>query len=379
MQPLAILLETQNIIAVSTICILTLLIISFKFQIKRYLLYSLIIISIIFLTNYFLFNVKEITLVIFIEFLAKSFSLMVIGSYPINTKYLVRYFYIFSLVNFISLSLILFFGLIDSISYMRFGYAMLPTVLFSCYAFSKSEKYRKAIWLIVCVSSFLMTLVYGSRGPMLGLLIFVLIILFFDPKIHFIKKAVYAITLTLGVSYLLVFNGLIRFLDYIYYDLNISTYSIIKLKIMLEEGLLESSSGRDNLYENFFEQIIVSPIFGNGIGITQKLWGVTPHNMFLQIMIEFGIIGLAVCTFLAGFLVYALFKIRKVDNVLFFLLSIIFAVSFGRLLVSSDLWLRPELWLFISLSINNFKTITIKRHKKNRVENKLNTIRVKET
>ena len=205
-----------------------------------------------------------------------------------------------------------------------------------------------------------MILIYGSRGPLLGLLVFVLIVVFTDSKMKIRSKIFTVIGIGATYIYFISYNGFSRILDFIYYELNIKTYSIIKLRIMFEKGLAESSSGRDYLYENFLEQIMFSPILGNGIGITQELWGVSPHNLFLQILIEFGVIGMGIFIATGISLFFLLTIIRKKDNELFLLLLIIFSVSFSRLLVSSDLWLRQELWLFISMVINSFLIVKMK-------------------
>lgn len=364
MQPFAILLGSQLSIAISTIIIFLILLVTYKFQFKKYVFNFLMITTVIFLTNYFLFSSREIILLIFIEFLTKCFSLVIIGSYPFKISYLNKFFYIFSIVNFVALAMIVLLGLVDLISYMRFGYAMLPTLLVSIYALRNRQNNHKLLWIFILISSFILMFIYGSRGPLLGLFIFIFLILFFDAKMHYFKKICIFVIMLGSFGYVFIFNGFSKLLNFIYYELNFQTYSIIKLRIMIEEGLVESSSGRDYLYNHFFEQIMMKPIFGNGIGITQDLWGVTPHNIILQIMLEFGIIGLAVFIFLGGAIIYLLVIIRKADNNLFLLLSIIFSVSFGRLLVSSDIWLRQELWLFISILINAFLMVKVKRTKR---------------
>lgn len=353
MQPLAILLGSQFIIAITTISIFVLLLISYKFKLKKYVYYLFIIISIVFLSNFFVFGSRVVIILLFVEFLIKSFSLVIIGSFSFNSDYLKKYFFTLSLVNFFALTSIVILGLVESIGYMRFGYAMLPTVLVSIYALynKHGNKYK---WIIIAVSSFLLIIIYGSRGPLLGLLIFIFITLLFNVKLQKIKRLRLFVFLIISYCLLFVFNGFIRSLDFLYYNLNLRTYSIVKLRMMFEEGLTESSSGRDSIYNNFLNQIEENPIFGNGVGISQELWGITPHNMVLQILLEFGVIGLGISLVLGIIMIYVLYSIRKFNNDLFLLLTIILSVSLGRLLVSSDIWLRQELWLFISLSINSY-------------------------
>lgn len=356
MQPFALLLGSQNIIAVSTSLIVFLLFVIFQFHIKIYVVIAVILTSLLFLSNYFLFDNREIILPLFIEFLLKCFSLFIIASFPFVSNEIKKYFAIFSLLNFIVLAAILVFGWIDNIEYMRFGYAMLPTTLVSIYAFRQHYKILNGL---VGLSSFILIIIYGSRGPILGVLIFLLIILISDKKLKIPQKILSLSVLIIGYFYMFVYNGFIRILDFTYYDLNLQTYSIHKLRVMINEGFAESSSGRDFLYEQFIEQIMREPILGSGIGITHTLWDITSHNLFLQIFLEFGVMGMLFFLLLALTMIFLLLMIRKTDNELFLLLTIVFAVSFGRLLVSSDMWVRQELWLFTSLTINAFLMIQV--------------------
>src|SRR5690606_21792543 len=152
----------------------------------KYVYVILIGISLVFLTNYFLFDGRIIILVTYAEFLLKSFSLFLIGSFLFSTKYLKKYFAVFSLINFVSLSGMLLLGFIASDEYMRFGYALLPTLLFSIYALKNSS--HKVFWLFIAASSFIMILFYGSRGPLLAVALFLFIVIFADLKVHFLKK-----------------------------------------------------------------------------------------------------------------------------------------------------------------------------------------------
>lgn len=351
MQPLALSLGSQNIIAVSTILIVLVLLVIFQFHIKFYIVIVVILTSLLFVSNYFMFDNREIILPLSIEFLLKCFSLFVIASFPFKSNELKKYFVIFSFINFILLTMIVVFGWIENIEYMRFGYAMLPTTLVSIYAFRNHYKIFNSL---VGLSSFILILIYGSRGPVLGVLIFILIILISDKKLKIYQKILSIFVLFIGYLYMFVFNGFMKILDFTYYNINLQTYSISKLQVMINDGFAESSSGRDFLYEQFIEQIIREPIFGSGIGITHTLWDITSHNLFLQILLEFGVIGMLFFLLFAMTMFFLLRIIRKTDNELYLLLTIIFAVSFGRLLVSSDMWGRQEFWLFISLTINSF-------------------------
>lgn len=350
LQIFAIPLNNQNIIAVSTFIIAILLLILYQLQLKQYVIILFFVITLVFLSHYLIFN-SFTTMEMYVQFLLKSFSLIFIGSFPFTSKYLKKYMYYFSNINFILLTIIVVLGYVDQIEYMRFGYALLPTLLVSIYFFRQKQKLMN---FMIALSSFFMIFIWGSRGPLVGLIIFLLILFILDRNLKFYKKLTVVVVMSFSFIYLYFFKGFEKLLSYLYFDLNLQTYSIEKLRMMLEEGVKASSSGRNQIYEMFLNRIEDHLLFGSGIGITHNLWDITAHNMFLQIVLEFGIIGALIFLILFLLLLSMLFSIRKVDNHLFLLLSILFSVSFGRLLVSSDFWLRQELWLFISLTINAY-------------------------
>jgi hypothetical protein len=76
----------------------------------------------------------------------------------------------------------------------------------------------------------------------------------------------------------------------------------------------------------------------------------TAHNIILQILLESGsywFIGLVIT--LVGRYLCKYIKISKLNETGYYrIITLFFAVSLGRLLVSSDMWLRPEYWFVFS-------------------------------
>jgi O-antigen ligase len=145
----------------------------------------------------------------------------------------------------------------------------------------------------------------------------------------------------------------IKLLDYIYFNLGIQTYSLAKYRMMINEGIAESSSGRDQIYRSIWELIKQKPFIGHGIGILQSTSGYTAHNIFLQILVESGILGLLIWVFIWIYCFNKYNKISKSDkDGLYKVVTLIVSIAMGRLLISSDMWLRPEYWFAISMLIN---------------------------
>lgn len=357
----ATLINSQIIVAVSTIVLFLYLLLKNGLIIKLYVVYSFIFITSLFFIS-FLVNSEIVVILVYLEFLLKSFSLFLIGSFSYSGNHLYKNFKILSIINLISLTLVVLLGLVETISYMRFGYALLPTLLVSLIILLKKDTKIKSygFWVITFLVSFILILIYGSRGPFVSFIILAILLILIDKNFSWIKKTVALIGI--GLSYLIFvqFNILSKILNYIYYDMGFNTYSIAKFRQMLEDGLWNSSSGRDDIYTNILIQIYNKLLIGNGAAASEFLWGYTAHNFILQILLEFGIIGAFIALLFAIYFVYKVFIINKMNQHLFYVIIIIISCSIGRLFVSSDLWLRPEFWLVISMLMQkqNFKINT---------------------
>jgi O-antigen ligase len=349
LQPLASIVNTQIPIVGFSLILLLFMLINNRFRIKKYVYASLLIISIYFFISAFVLpGFTKNILQVYGEFLLKGFSAFILASMTTNGKDLYNAFLKLAIINFISIALFPFTSFLDSMNYMRFGYAMLPSLIMFFYA-SYDSSFKNLFWVGLLFVSLLLTVFYGSRGPFLVLILFSLLILFFTNKVSVLKKTLLTIFSGIGIYFVVNFNLIIRVLDYIYYDLGIRTYSLIKLRVMLIDGLAESSSGRDVIYTALIELIKDNPIIGYGIGTAEIYTGYTAHNIILQILLESGVIGLLVWLIIWFICFCKYIKISKLNETGYYrIITLFFAISFGRLLVSSDMWLRPEYWFVFS-------------------------------
>ncbi|MCG8539353.1 MAG: O-antigen ligase family protein [Clostridia bacterium] len=324
-----------------------------NFIIKKYVIISFIILSIYFLLNTLIYRESRlIILPIYIEFIFKGFSAFIIGSLDVDGTQLYSAFLKTAFVNFIAIGMLPFINFLDSANYMRFGYAMVPSVIMFIYAILNKEK-MKIVWIIIATISLILTVIYGSRGPLVVIFLCGLLLFLFSKRISKIKKIN-----ILGFSCIIIFlvnkyNLFVKLIDNIYYTMGIQTYALAKLLMMFNIGFIEASSGRGRIYSILWDHIKQNPVMGHGIGFSHKILGCTPHNIFLQILLEFGIIGLLVWMIV---LTYCLYKYKKIyskrEERLFIIITLIASIALGRLLISSDMWLRPEYWLALSMLFN---------------------------
>ena len=355
LQPFASLLNSQLPIAILTVLLVVYALYINKLKVKLYVIVSFLLITIFFmllgLINY---DNTSLTLLIYMEFIAKSFVAFYIASLDVDEKNLYSAFIKLALLNFLAIFIFPFVDFLDSMNYMRFGYAMLPSAIM--FMFAAFYKKFNPYWFVLAMVALFVTVVYGSRGPIICLLFMVILLFLFTNKLSLIKKyfiAGFSSILLIIVSIIITNqNVILEIINYLNTK-GINTYALIKLEVMFSQGIAESSSGRNIIYATLIEYIKESPIWGNGIGHTQQTLDFTAHNLFLQILVESGVIGLIVWLLIWIYVGYKYILISHLKyDYLFNIATLLIAVSIGRLFISSDYWFRPEYWFVLSLLIS---------------------------
>lgn len=174
---------------------------------------------------------------------------------------------------------------------MSFGYAMLLPIMYFWFT--------RSIWLRV-LSLVLAVVVFfiGSRGPFLVFGIYVLFDYLKESKpVYFVIGGILALFIFLNLE------GILLYLE------NIFGFESRTTSLLLSGELVSHTSGREEIYKVAEKMIIQSPILGYGIyGARPALGGVFPHNIALEIWLDFGvflgtlfILALLICTFRAYF------------------------------------------------------------------------------
>lgn len=275
---------------------------------------------------------------VMIEILSLGASSIYIGSLPFNASLALIYGRKLAWINFIIniIYVIFTYDNIDLLS-MRFGYGMLPSTMIFLYLFLRT---KHKLYLVMTFISLLSIIIWGSRGCLLVIFI------------YFICKYGRKYWLLLSVSGGVIwcfYDQFARIMIQLISTLPVESYKLRKLIMMLTQGIVESSSGRDRLY-SYYWQVFQENIFGVGVGYSDRIGLIYPHNLFIQVAIEFGIIGLLVLLVL---IVYIWRKIFCLKSDYYELLTILASMAFGRLFVSSSYWARPEFWVLISLIVVN--------------------------
>lgn len=207
---------------------------------------------------------------------------------------------------------------------------LLASVIFLCFPFFfmglMLSKKIKIIALIGILSTLPMLLLLGTRTVFLALLVFALVVLSYNVKNRFgIRKRV------IGIASIL----LLILVAFLYQNTKVSKVREIKDKNAVEQYISRISNektwvSRTKFWDNSIAMWKEKPLFGVGLGNWQVVfpkYGLNqfgefsivngtetlqrPHNDFLNVLCENGILGLLVYIFIFGWMYYQLFILIK--------------------------------------------------------------------
>lgn len=234
-------------------------------------------------------------------------------------------------------------------NYMRFGFGMLPSLIFltlkltnlvDCTCFTRWSNKRSAFDAVVLLAGLAEVAFYGNRGALFAYLLFFVIDRFFiNRKQILLNLSVVVVCILLGIFILPILTWL-NGIAAKYGMFGRTFYQMIRF---FNKGFNEASAGRSILYRKAIERFVERPVFGNKI-ITDTDKLDYAHNIFLQVGQDLGIVGLTALMVLIIAVVHKLVS-QKTAKATKMILAALFGISFGRLMFSSSLWLRPEFWL----------------------------------
>lgn len=322
-------------------------------QISTVFFKILVLVFLVFGTQYILFpeQTRAINFLVF-TFLTLGCSSLFIGSTKISFIWLYYYGLKLSFINLFltEMYFVFSYGRMEYLT-MLFGYAILPSILFVLYK-ALYEQDRKYLILFLILE--LQLLIWGARGCSLVVFLFILLKYLIENRKFRNFFVVLCCIIYLGINYIT------NFLLFLISILPVESYRLRNYKSMLSEGIWENSSGRNVIYENTFMMFKQNP-WGLGVGCVgfdENQTGLEyPHNLFLQMAIEYGIVGLCLVIVLIVFVFRKTIKVN--DSFCRGLMLMFFTIVFGRLLVSSSYWERPEFWCIVAFVFCSLKKSNI--------------------
>jgi hypothetical protein len=196
---------------------------------------------------------------------------------------------------------------------------------------------------------------YANRGALLSAIIFWAIInlLYLRPKV---TDKIKFITLSILIIVPLFFI-MEKFIDDIIYmsGRSIDSYALSQYKDYIQKGDINRFfSNRLYIWELSREISKDNLLFGKGTAYFEATYGYYTHNIFYDMLVQYGIFGLILSIIIITYFTIMLFKKRSK----YLLLGVLFfCLSFPKLMLSYYLLKDYHIWCFMGISVLNYKHI----------------------
>lgn len=322
-----------------------------------YLYLLFYIFSISYMLTYFYSESKVYSLI-----KVRGFLLNIIAfTFPITSikiqdcNKIIRVLTVFALLVLIFLSFLLYNDLFNLVKMsdedqLNLFFATLPTYLdfgaFIAISFILLINNNSIFSIIFKLIIFYFLIILGGRGPLLTLIFIIFInFLFKNRKLLSVGYFKYSLFLVVGVAL------------YIYFDLTFIDFE--RLNVFKNYGDDDSVSERFVFIQRCLEGFMDKPILGNGIGSTGVLISgqdivLYPHNLFVEVLSEFGLIGFFL--YLSIFLFFLwIVIIKKVSTeYLPFLFIVLYLFSQDMKSGAFEAWRISCGWLSIATILINY-------------------------
>lgn len=271
------------------------------------------------------------------------------------SKYITKIITVLALLMIVFLSFLLFNDLfilfiMPEDQQLKLFNAVIPSYLdvgsFISIAFVLLLNYKSKLHLLLKLIIFNYLIILGGRGPLLALILIVMINFFINGN----RLSVY-------FKYFFLFVFVVVF--YIYLDL--SFIDMERLNIFQNYGSDTATNERVIYVGRCIAAFFENPIFGHGIGssgiiISGEDVVLYPHNLFVEILAEFGLIGfLLYSTIFFLFIRIALIKKVPLEYISFIL--IVFYLFFQDMKSGAfEAWRISCGWLAIATVILNYNS-----------------------
>ena len=248
----------------------------------------------------------------------------------------------------------------QSVISMTSSYAIMPMAMITiahCLFFRRRVNVFLVFSYIISFAAMFMLVIHGTRGVILCLLTF-LFLTFMNTKRRRTYKYNPSTIAVIILVFILILNvdSLTTMLNNFFTQRGIEINFLQKSAALLEEeeGM---SHGRLELYGIAFQGFLSSPIYGNGIGAFGNLkilgYGVYPHNMFLQVLYEGGLLlGIPIIVITVWSVLKALFGKIQDDNKRIAMILLV-SCSIPVAMVTDELWNYQILWMLFGFFFRN--------------------------
>lgn len=240
---------------------------------------------------------------------------------------------------------------------MYTAYNVLPSVLYLIYWALENKKPK--YWLI-SAAAVAMIFLFGTRGPVLATLVFLLLGIFFTiiNQRSQLARVLYLIMFAVVIVVVGSKNFLLNTAEFLaekFEDIGFST----RIFDRFIAGEIADGSGREVLYSKILDAIKVRPVLGYGLMGDRVILGFYVHNLFLELWCHYGVIlGSVIILTMISVPVAALIKSRRSD--MFGFVLMLSCMVFVKLMFTGSYLEEPYMFFLIgvSLGINRrFKSV----------------------
>lgn len=251
-----------------------------------------------------------------------------------------------------SILLILMYGMTPIIKnvffsdYMSFGFNCILPATVGLYIGIRYLGRKKLI--ILEVVAILELILFCNRGAILTAIIFIVLYELIIKKKTGKKLLLFFISFCVLILVLVNLSSICNIvIDYLE-DRNLYSYAFNKLYNYINNKDNNVLSGRDAIWKQCIEEYKLHPFIGNGIANFEKKYEHYPHNIFLDVLTNFGILGMLVFLYTITKGIYKITKSKDEEKVWGLLLGVMGIVP---LLFSLTMFNWIYFWLFIHFSL----------------------------
>lgn len=211
---------------------------------------------------------------------------------------------------------------------LAYGAALNLSLIIPYYKIYANRKFITKIYLVLnCILSLLIFALGATRGALIALILSILYYIF-SAKGSKVKNVIITAI----------------FIPIFIYIMDLSGSNLIsRTSNTINEG---DSSGRDSLWTATINEFTTYPIFGGRIEVS----GIYPHNIFLEVAMSMGIIGLFLFLWL---IIGSIKKVNLLKNEFKIIITIIFINAISQHMFTGAFW--GSILLFFSLGLMNSK------------------------
>lgn len=226
--------------------------------------------------------------------------------------------------------------------------------LYLIFCFRNEKRWKFVLFIPACIV-LINTFLLANRGVILSFVALIIILIINWPKNGVVnahkkqKSLIFVVfALIIFVNFDSVFQGI-----YSFFESNFSQMPSFLIKTNKYLFLDDLGNGRSQVYQEAFNLINQRLIFGYGIEsfpvYTEYSY---PHNFFVQILFESGLILGFVPILLVFYSFYLIFVSKKVRVSIISFLILLFLQAFPRLLFSGTIWTNQYFWMLLFYCIS---------------------------